>query len=213
MEDSGIILLDAPLELAAEEIVRGVEAGSISDENIRLLLTKSRVTLSKDKTETALAPEPGQTLFLVPLKLTLQPHPQCEIPWALLRIYLTGGGVVLDVAPDLIESGPVEMTVKWSRGVELTKVVKATSTVEGTENYSRYMPRIVGGGEQTTAATWTFEQDATRKLAAGHRLHLLVRAPSGQALQARVEIEARVQFEGIRFVGRSPTTSKFTILN
>ena len=213
MEDTGVILLDGPLELAAEDIVRGVEAGSISDENIRLLLTKSRVTLSKGETETAPATEPGQTLFLVPLVLTLQPHPQCEIPWALLRVSLTGGGVVLDVAPDLIESGPVEMTVKWSMGAELTKVVKATAAVEGTEKWSRYMPRIVGGGEQTAAATWTFEQDATRKLAAGHRLHLLVRAPGDQALQARVEIEARVQFEGVRFVGRSPATSTFTILN
>jgi hypothetical protein len=197
--------LDTGLDLDEDELTaeRGAAAPEIiGDEDVRVLLRKNRIALARGPVATVPSGQDGVAAYDVPLSCVVHAHPQCSIQWSRLLVDLspTDGARISDMAPrEVSDDHPVELTTSVGVGLKfeiLAKVLSAEIKPEVTRKSTVYLPQIVSSGPGFTRGYWDFLSSGGRFPHVDRHLRLLVTAPAGRALTARLRFQAKVTVRG-----------------
>ncbi|MEU5657148.1 hypothetical protein ABZ802_16210 [Streptomyces sp. NPDC047737] len=175
----------------------------LDEATVRLLRRETRIGLARGpvrQVETQVSGHVGHDISLI---CVVQTHPESFVRWSRLVIDLsaTGGAVVADMSPSLIEGEhPVEVETTLGGGLTFqvaTAAVGAELMPQITRRRTLYCPRITSSGIGFTTAYWDFRASDQEFLHVNEELRLLVDAPVGVPVDAKVTMRVRVMPRGI----------------
>ncbi|MFF1926478.1 hypothetical protein ACFVW8_38685, partial [Streptomyces sp. NPDC058221] len=139
----------------------------------------------------------------IPLICVVQTHPESQVRWSRLVLNLspTPGTTIADMSPVLVE-GEVPQEIETTLGANLSFSVSGTplgfeAGPQVVRRRTVYCPRITSSGIGLTTAYWDFRASGQEFLHVNEELRLLVRAPAGRPVDARVTLRARVLPRGV----------------
>ncbi|MFD7026464.1 hypothetical protein ACFWAR_00270 [Streptomyces sp. NPDC059917] len=203
-------------EVAEHEPDRQLEP--LDESTITLLRRETRIGLARGPVRRVEAAPPGRSGYDVPLICVIQTHPESDVRWSRLVVDLSAsqGAVVADMAPGLVEGEhPVEIETTLGAGLTFqmaSSLIGAELAPQITRRRTVYCPRITSSGIGFTTAYWDFRASDQAFLHVNEELRLLVDAPAGVPVDAKVTMRVRVMPRGlgrvIRLTGKLGTTER-----
>jgi hypothetical protein len=198
--------LDAELDLDEDGLTaeRGQSAPEIIDDlDIRVLLRENRIALARGAATQLPTDSEDVCAYDIPLACVVHAHPQCSVQWSRMMVDLspTDGARISDMAPrEVSDDLPVELTTTVGLGLKfeiLAKALSAEVKPEMTRKSTVYFPQIVSSGPGFTRGYWDFLAHNGRYLHVDRQLRLLVTAPAGAPVTARLKFQAKVTIRGL----------------
>ncbi|MFJ8924670.1 hypothetical protein B046DRAFT_06972 [Streptomyces sp. LamerLS-316] len=190
----------------------------LDEATVRLMRRETRIGLARGPVRQVESHVPGHVGHDISLICVIQTHPESFVRWSRLVIDLsaTGGAVVADMSPSLVEGEhPVEIETTLGGGLTFqvaASAVGAELVPQMTRRRTLYCPRITSSGIGFTTAYWDFRASDQEFLHVNEELRLLVDAPAGVPVEAKVTMRVRVMPRGIarivRLTGKLGTREK-----
>ncbi|WP_329274630.1 hypothetical protein [Streptomyces sp. NBC_00691] len=213
----GYELLDM-VEPVVEEHEPDRQLAPIDEATITLLRRATRIGLALGPVRQVEDSLPGRSGYDVPLIFVIQTHPESVVRWSRLVVDLSAsrGTVVADMSPVLVDGEhPVEIETTMGAGLTFqvaSSLVGAELTPQITRRRTVYCPRITSSGVGFTTAYWDFRASDQEFLHVNEELRLLVDAPLGAPVDAKVTMRVRIMPRGlgrvIRLTGKLGTSEK-----
>ncbi|WP_405720748.1 hypothetical protein [Streptomyces sp. NBC_00046] len=208
----------ALVEPDVEEIEPDRQLQPLDEATITLLRRETRIGLALGPVRQVAAVVPDRSGYDVPLICVIQAHPESDVRWSRLVVDLSAspGAVVADMSPGLVEGEhPIEIETTMGAGLTFqvaSSVLGAELAPQITRRRTVYCPRLTSSGVGFTAAYWDFRASDRQFLHVNEELRLLVDAPSGVPVDAKVTMRVRIMPRGvgraIRLTGKLGTTER-----